>query len=373
MANKSYLVEITPLGNYYFGGENTFSTTDKATNNAAVTNYLVRSRQYPQQSALLGLLRYFVLVKENAMKCPAEGLIGKTGFKGQEEIGEEKAPDTWGLIKSISPLMIKKGNDCYLPAGEDYQFYFDNKENKEKLTKLEQSEHTSIRYSFGKHGSMYYDNFDPKHIAEMLWRRIGSVGCLEEDFLRPGAIFTKSFQVGINKPRQGESNEDAFYKQYYFRLNKGFSFAVLLETEPEIKDACIPLVVPFGADQGLFSIRLHDREEKFFPKQDYNPGIVKITLISDAYCNFGILDDCLLAITHGVDFRYIKTNILTRRYYNKGNKAGDMDKSAKLNLLGRGSVLYTNEPEKIVDELENKYPAYRNAGFNYYIIEQINQ
>ena len=98
MANKTYLVEITPIGSYYFGGENTFNTSDKANKEAPTTNYLVRSRIYPQQTALLGLMRYVILLKNEALNKPNSikmDLIGEKSFRGDED----NAPLSWGTIE----------------------------------------------------------------------------------------------------------------------------------------------------------------------------------------------------------------------------------------------------------------------------------
>jgi hypothetical protein len=131
------------------------------------------------------------------------------------------------------------------------------------------------------------------------------------------------------------------------------------------------MVVPFGGDQSLFQLRFKEEKDGVFTKKNVVGGKSKITLLSDAYCQPEILHNCYLAITSSIDFRYIKTSVNTKRYYNVSNKIQDMQKSTKLNLLERGSVLYTEKPEEIIKEIESHIP-YLNAGFNYYSIESLN-
>lgn len=361
MANKSYLVELTPLGNYYFGSENTFNSTDKAGNDAVSTNYLVRSRAYPQQTALLGLMRYALLLKEGALqKNGAEkiAIIGNKSFQGNEK----DAPTAWGQIQSISPLFIKKGASRYVVAGQDCQFY----DQPRKLTHLEPRDKSGADSSFSSEGCAYLPDYDPKQYSKLLWKNIQDA----KDVLEPDDIFKEVFQVGISKSFWGKSENDAFYKQYFYKLNEGFSFALYITTNEDIKDFNTPIISPFGADQSLFQIKFLAENNTVFTENPVPGNKAKITLLSDAYCQPDILDHCFLAITNEVDFRYIKTHVDTKRYYNLSGRPDDMQKSAKLNLLERGSVLYTDHPAKITAALNNSI-AYRNAGFNYYSIESL--
>jgi len=363
MANKTYRAEITPLGNYYFGSENTFQSTDKAEDDKLSVNYLVRSRMYPQQSALLGLMRYIVLLKQKALYQTADTkakLIGAKSFSGNEK----EAPIQWGRIISVSPLFILRAGKKYLVSGQDVQFYdIENKTIKTKLTNVCKQDAKS---SLGEKDFFFFENYDPKQYAQINWKNSES----DNDILTPKDIFSEFFQVGITKSFNGETDNDAFYKQYFYKLNKGFSFAVYILLNEEIENYQQPVIAPFGADQSLFSIKFTEEDNSLFPEPERIEDEAKITLLSDAYCDPSVLDHCFISITNAIDFRYIKTNVATKRYYNLSKHEGDMQKSAKLNLLERGSVLYTEKAGIIQDEL-HKHIAYRNAGFNFYTIQPL--
>lgn len=362
MANKSYLVELTPIGNYFFGSENTFNSTDKATNNTEIQNYLVRSRMYPQQTTILGLMRYVILLKEgklNGSLKEKNDLVGSRSFQGID-FG---CPEKWGMINSISPLFLIKDNNKYTISGQDHQNYTDTDgKNKPKLLKLENE--PRITFSYNKNSHLYFPDYNPKQEALQLWKNV-----LKDEYLSPNDVFVESFQVGIKKSRMGKSDNDAFYKQYFYKLKSGISFAFYLNIEGEIKNAPSSIIVPAGADQSLFNVSFKE-ENSIFIEQNPTVGAAKFTLISDAYIKPEILDSCFLAISSSVDFRYIKTTTSTKRYYNISNKDDDMKKSGKHNLLERGSVLFTENPDELLKALKEPI-AYRNAGFNYFKIESL--
>lgn len=67
MSDKTYkyIVRLTPVGSYFFGGETTFGDGKNQ-------NYLVRSCILPQVSAVLGVLRYEILRRNNLLETGAE-------------------------------------------------------------------------------------------------------------------------------------------------------------------------------------------------------------------------------------------------------------------------------------------------------------
>ncbi|MEI6411943.1 MAG: hypothetical protein WCR52_21305, partial [Bacteroidota bacterium] len=56
---KIWHIRLIPAGQFYFGGERNFSFGEKEDS----SNYLVKSNYFPQQTGLLGMLR-FVLLRE---------------------------------------------------------------------------------------------------------------------------------------------------------------------------------------------------------------------------------------------------------------------------------------------------------------------
>ena len=102
-----YLITLTPVGMFFFGGEETFGD---GTND----NYFARSNSFPQQTTLLGMLRKEVLVREKVFKekindyTPDDkkrmaALIGDRSFQlegGDQDFGKIKGDLTTITLKS---------------------------------------------------------------------------------------------------------------------------------------------------------------------------------------------------------------------------------------------------------------------------------
>lgn len=369
MANK-YLARLTPVGKYYFGSENTFNAEDKASGLPG-TNYLVRSRQYPQQTTLLGMMRYALLQQYGLLGKPKTDwfeVIGPNSFRGIERDDDNKLTQTWGLIESISPLFIMHNGYKYLPAGLTTQYYTKEGYSRHTEIKLTATERANTLNNYGADKFYLFDEYDVKQYTKTIWKAAGA-GTL----LNPDDIFTENFQVGITKSRAGNSDNDAFYKEYFYQLNGGYSFGFYVNTNQPLQNFDEPFIIQSGGDQSLFQLRLTPADDDiFFATAPVGKG--KFTLLSDAWCHSGdILPLCYACITQNVDFRYLKTSTATQRYHNISPGTAGMQKSGKMNLLERGSVLFTSNAAALAAVLShaNARP-YTNAGFNYYSFQPIN-
>lgn len=336
ITSKTYFVEIKPTGYYFFGNERTFNTTKKDKYEKEITNYFAQSNALPQQTAILGMLRYALLVitnELNAVQSDKEKTIGEFAFNG-------KHTESYGFIKSISPLVIAKQN-------------IENKSFKFLLPAPFTKQESSIEYKTSAYKSFtnnaktlsaVLENFDYKKFnTDLHWSYDN--GTIEKD------IFKELTKVGVRK----KSTEDGFYKQTFYGLKNNFSFGVWLTlTESAAIDLNKPLLVPFGADQGLFKITFHDSIDNIFEQKQETTNT--ILLLSDALIDKDFFDDVDFGINDFTDFRYIQSR--SSDYYNP-------NKSGKLDLLKRGSVLFTNNAKTISEKLRAK-TAYRNIGYNYF-------
>jgi len=59
-----YLITIKPLEPFIFGGDNTFGKIGDKENGT----YLVKSRQFPQQSAVLGMLKKEIMIQNSKLQ-----------------------------------------------------------------------------------------------------------------------------------------------------------------------------------------------------------------------------------------------------------------------------------------------------------------
>ncbi len=369
MRNR-YLAKLTPAGKYYFGSENTFDSEDKASGLAG-TNYLVRSRQYPQQTTLLGMMRYAILQQYDLLgkdKSNWPDMIGACSFKGNVPDYNGKTTQTWGLIESISPLFIMHNGNKYLPAGLTTQLYTKESASEYTETELTATERTNTCSNYGTDKFYLFDGYDAKQYSKVIWKSTDP-----DALLNPVDVFVESFQVGITKSRDGNSDNNAFYKEYFYQLNPGYSFGFYVETNQPLKNFDEPFIIQSGGDQSLFQLHLTPATDNIFVTNEPT-GQGKFILLSDTWCNADdVLPLCYACITQSVDFRYIQTKTTTKRYHNVSKSDADMQKSGKMNLLERGSVLFTGNAAalKAVLNADTAQP-YINAGFNYYSFQAIN-
>lgn len=198
---STYLIKLTPLDKFFFGQKKTFGDDN--------ANYFVYSSLFPQQTALLGLLRYQLLqiageevFKNNKIqdKEKAAELIGEQSFS---PFAEKKLQ--FGIIESLSPVFIidKKNKDEYfLPVGRRFQ-----KEKGEDLYEL-------LHLSCEDGCPPIFSKYKSKKGMASCWLSSKSHTLLnEEDF------FTKDERIGIRKDYEGATNDDAFFRQRYYRFN----------------------------------------------------------------------------------------------------------------------------------------------------------
>jgi hypothetical protein len=115
MTNSVKHIRLTPLGTFFFGGENTFGATENR-------NYFVKSNLMPQQTSLLGLLRLELLRSNPTVfdlktdkvidKNAAIELIGGESFDGKQT--------DFGCISGLSPVFLEKEGVPFFLRGKEY-------------------------------------------------------------------------------------------------------------------------------------------------------------------------------------------------------------------------------------------------------------
>lgn len=338
--NKKYFVEIEPIGYYFFGGERTFTTNEKDKYNDIVTNYFAESNKYPQQTALLGLLRHTLLTLYNRLNASFEDkttLIGNNSFTPGYD-------GSYGLIESISPLVIyqkenEPGRYLYV-KGIDNQAYYNHEFGFSNVPVL----------SFmNKHATEtpVLEGYNYKNDLDTVWTD-GIELVAENDIFKKPLI-----KVGVKI----NSTDDGFYKQTFQALQKHHSFGCWVTFKEALDDTKLQtILMPFGADQSTAKITFHSRIDNVF--EQLNTGIrtvTKIVALSDAWIDQDSFNQINFGITNFTDFRFIKS--VQSNYYNKVSE----NKSTRYGLLTRGSVLYCNS---FLTELENS--SLKRIGYNYF-------
>lgn len=352
---SKYLITLTPTGKFFFGGDMTFMIGDdeKDTYNEKYSSYYIKSSHFPQQTSLLGMLRFLILkndakafdVSKNKIINPTEAktLIGKEGFR------VEGGNRNYGKINTIGPCFIMDGDepvvlDC---LGHEYDFEI-------------------------KEGKLTSSKYDPKK----------GVASIYED------VFKSDLRNGIMK---NDSHEDkALFKQENCRFNnkktvkKGdkkeekdtrYKFAFVAEVKDSL-NLCKydKQSVTLGADSSVFSIGITSINSDTNDLVKSSKGEIKedvVILTSPSYITNEEVQLANSAITEVIPFRYLKTDINTENHHNVKKRTDKNGMEDKYNLYDRGSVFFFDDESKrneFCDKLQSHSNWYQ-IGFNHFNIK----
>ncbi|KEO75914.1 type III-B CRISPR module-associated Cmr3 family protein [Anditalea andensis] len=352
MNSISYRIELEPLGDFFFGGENTFGEGDGK-------NYFAKSNRFPQQSALLGMLRFELLKKKKLLPISQANMEKVKNFIGEKSFDFDRNSNKFefGIIESISPVFLTNYNEDFIPAPFDYKY----------KDSIKWHDHNRV-YLAGntKSRKLEIRSFDIKeHNNESQYKGT------KHHIPHPESKFFKTnVKIGVNtiKSRNGNDDKEAFFKQEFISLNNSLRFVFYAQLKEDIFGNSSDLLISLGGEQSMFRMKVK-KAENTYEKECRGLFDIrnKIVLISDTYVSSeqkNVLDNVAdFAWSDTVMFRSIKTSIKEMTdYANKPNK------SEKIHLIKRGSVFYyssDSNKDQIVQILKNK--NLQRCGFNIYL------
>lgn len=339
--SKTYYVNIEPISYYFFGGERTFNTKLQSKYDNQVSNYYAISNEYPQQTAILGLMRYVCLTF-------ADPALAKQNIIG-DNFSIDRPRQTKGWIHSISPLVIRSLD------GRNTQFLMPKPliRQSDAFISIECHEGLKSQYNNKSETSISLsDAFDYKSFdTSVEW--MSNDGIIRDVFAEP------LIKSGVNIENNKGKKEDGYYMQKFQKLKKGFSFGVWVEFSDDIPSLGFdPIIMPFGADQGLFKLTFDPTVHNPFVNEKEVTNTIR--LVSDAFVTHELYDYIYYGLTEEVDFRFIKSK--ASNFYKINN---EQDKSDKYLMLKRGSVLYCKDPTKAASFLNN--PIFNEIGYNHFM------
>lgn len=298
---KIYLVTLKPLKPFFFGGEVTFGALG-----AENGSYLVQSKKFPQQTALLGMIRKEILIQAGLLttkrrgewvdnKEEAKKLVGDTKFLFNEK-------QDFGVLKSISPIFIidKNGRKFVKKVDIDSYTYEDG------LLK---------DYNPKKD---IYDNY---------------ISIDDKETKKSSDIFKAVEQIGIKKG----GGDNAFYKKTSYLLKDDFKFGFFIELKDfELNDSYVTL----GGENSMFKMEVTSTEEQL----NYRDKNGYLTLLSDAYIDMPRdkkMSD--FAITSEINFRFLENQFKDKKRVFKKSKR-------QYFFYEKGSV-FINPTQDLIDNL----------------------
>jgi CRISPR-associated protein Cmr3 len=311
-----YLVTLAPLEPYLFGGDNTFGALGVEAN----STYLVHSRHFPQQSAVLGMLKKEIMTQSGTLtrkvrgewvdpqkKKEASALVGAEKF----DISSATVQD-FGTIKSLEPIFLMQNNNQFIKKVDIDSYSYGDGLLKDYNSKVE-----------------IYDNF---------------INIKTNEKISSDKIF-KPIEKTANK-KGGEEN--SLFKKTSYLLLENFKFAFYLECDYRLKNS----IVTLGADRSSFKLEVKEVNDTlaYTDKNGY------LTLLSDAYVTVPLKGNCEFAITSEISSQ----NLKNQKHAHKHNK---FEKSTKVFLYEKGSVII-GAKQPLIDNLNNK--NLQQIGYNIY-------
>ncbi|MEA5260332.1 type III-B CRISPR module-associated Cmr3 family protein [Arcicella aquatica] len=356
MATKPYLITFRPIDVFFLGNEKTLNDDN--------LSYFVHSNKYPQQTTLLGALRYKLLEANGLLShgnkpvdIKAHQWIGNNSFQINSKT------NTYGYIEQLSPVFLKEEQNYWHASPKDYSYSF-------KVLPAR------VKLADGNENLLgIFEGFDAK---------AGVSDCLTNIKSKesPKAIddfFVSDIRNGIQKNDLVETK--ALFKQSYYRFKSSkMAFAIVAFLD-EIAGKCLIDYInksPFvrmGAEQKSFEMAIAEcgNPLEYFQLEHHNSSeFTKIVLLSDTYIEPSIYKYCVGALNETVDFRNIETNSNTQ-FWNwdtkgKGQNAFPKKLTTKLNLLEKGSVFYLKNGADEAFELALKSNShFRKIGNNAYL------
>jgi len=361
---KSYLVTLKPFEPYFFGKEKWHETGNKS-------DFFQRSSLFPQQTALLGMLRHFLLLRNdkivNNRPLPdAWEVVGEKSF-------DVVANNSFGRIKKVSPVFIRYADRNYMTTPKDWGLGFTESKIKTSYGSLVEINHF---IPFSK-------EFDPKKEDDLRFIEGGKL----LDLPNSEKVFTAISQPGITKNKTGMKDDKGFYRQEYVSLHRDCSLAFYATIADEDLNGFSDTIT-MGGQRSPFLIQFtEDIIPDFGSLNLYStnqPSNIwsKLVLLSDTFIFEDIIGLSDFAITDSVSFRNISSKLKgkdsTRRFSNlkiaKDNASPNDQQilSGKYFLLEKGSVFFFKDEEKRtrVEKLITQ-ANFQNIGYNIFQIQKI--
>lgn len=373
-------IALRPLDYYFFGGRRTFGADN--------ANYYVRSQLLPQQTALVGLMRYQML--QNG--------------KGLQEIGDSfdassTVLQTFGALQSVSPLFLYRSSsdkltwsieDCFwkhpLAAHLDKDAKSDD-EGYFKSSDLKKFSFQNSNQGFVLTGGSATAEWRTGAVLEGYDAKKALVDNIytntNGELIDGDHVFPTVTKVGIIKKVKSKNGKKdrGFYKQQTYKLTKGWAFGFIAAFEDHFDPLQLNgAISTFGGERSLFKIQAIKIDqnwkalnEQFNTALFAETGTNTLTLLSDAFIpERNVYQKCSAAVSCVRDFQNIRTPKGKKVNYSAlGGKNGakQLFKSGQYQLLQKGSVFYGTplELQQIQRILEEQLP-FRGIGYNHFVI-----
>lgn len=372
--SQIYEIRLKPIGSFYFGGEESFSSSILESvinkNDESVKKYykkrqgyFAKSEMFPQQTQLLGMIRKEILRLNNKLlyykrytsvpkdwKDKATKIVGSKWYSNKEE--------KMGTIALLSPLYLHHATyGLCVPAPMDYELMLET---------------TGVAYingipkkavAFKKCNGKYFDAKD------YLYSKYHS---LTGEYVDMNDIFKPQIRTHTQKLHYKEGNEEQLFKVQRYTLDEDYHFVfyLTLNNDSYLLDDT-KTAVTLGGEESHFIMSVN--------KTDAIPDIdayyhklrskeTRVVLLSDAYISScdaknTVFNDCKVVLSQKRVLRTLQSMRKDKQFHFK--------KSTKTILLAKGTVFYPKNEDALgsICAVLNK-SNYQAIGYNQYITLQ---
>lgn len=359
----TYFITLEPLEPFFFGMEKLGESGNK-------NDYYQKSSYYPQQTAILGMLRY--ILGDMNEQAFTSILIGEKSF---DAICKRKA--NYGVIDSISPVFIVRGSEKYIDSAFDESFKIKFEEREVFLNNVRKKYIPIIEV--GKEGKSYDAK---KGIDKKLKSSTGeSIPLSFNRGKEDKGVFSVQVKEGNQKSRDGKSHDAGYFKYEYVSMNDAHFGFYATFSDNDFIEIGLSRIVFLGGNRSPFRLTVVEEvESTFFREQVLVVGkgernYKTIRLLSDTYLEPSWVEKADFAITELVGFRNLQTSTEDTKYWNRLTSKERVNNkeqpyfSERFNLLKKGSVLYfvdTLECQNVEDAIK-KFENFRQIGYNQFI------
>lgn len=362
---SNYLVTLTPLDKFFFGGDMTFNVHGDDEHNSRFASYIIESSMFPQQTSLLGMMR-FLLLRNNADLFDGTGirpgvtdqvsdLIGPSSFMVKED---GKKGSKFGKITRLHRCFVR----CIKSDGTVHDLDAQGFDHNQGAL--------SQKYGFVNGRKVRIPDLGGYNAKEGYVKYL-SDGIVEIPLFE---VFAEDKRIGIQRDiTTGKTSDAGLFKQISYRFNNTsesrYCFAFYLEAEADFLKDYSGQTVSVGADNSQFVIGIE--EVSGIPGDDaLKAG--RIVLKSPAYLSGEDVAKASFAFTETIPFRFLKTSVKdTESYsilprYKGAAKMKAPARSEGYELYAAGSVFYFDDDagrNDFIDTLRS-YEGFRQIGYN---------
>ncbi len=354
---SKYQITLTPVDKFFFGGDMTFAVSGRQSEYEKFVSYIIESSMMPQQTSLLGMLRFLLLrnagediFTDNRIvdKQRAKELIGDRSFCVNDVAHEA---NDYKSIKNIGHVRIRRIVNDQVTDLEFKPLFKDLDFDKVALGSYNLHD-VSIPL-------LSNDEYDAKKgLSVKLTDGIKDYE-LEE-------VFVKDRHVGISRDiKTGIVDDSALFKQISYRFkNKEASYCFVFDAEVDdhvhLEDNKVQ-IVSVGGDNSQFVIEI-SKEVKSNEHLRANDNIV--WLLSPTFLTRSEAMKAQFAVTRLMPFRFLRSVMDDVKSYHILH--GQLTRSERYELYAPGSVFYFKgkaEKDEFVKQIMNKR-EFRQIGYN---------